>query len=118
MSSGTVFTGIDRIDDQDERALRHQRQRDQFGGRIERQVFVERHVDRHRRRCRHQQRVAVRRGFRDRVRSDVGAGARTVLDHDRFAEPFLQLLAEQARQECRSRPPGVNGTTMVSGRAG
>jgi hypothetical protein len=88
-----------RIDDQHERALRHERERNEIGHRIVGQVLVQCDVDRHRRRCRHQERVAVGRGFRVRVRADRGTGTRLVLDHERFAEARLELLADEARQD-------------------
>ena len=88
-----------RIDDQHERRLHHQRQRDQVGHRVVGKILVERDVDRHGRARRHHQRVAVRRRLGDRARRDDAAGARPVLDHEGLAEPLLELLPEHAGED-------------------
>ena len=86
-----------RIDHQHERHARVEHDRHQILHRIERQAFVDARIDRHGRRGRHQQRVAVRRRTGDRGRADVGPRARPVLDHERLAEPLLELRRDEAR---------------------
>jgi hypothetical protein len=53
----------------------------------------------------HQQRIAVGRTLRQRIGRDVARGAGAVLDHDRLAEPVLQLRAQHARDDV-GRPAG------------
>ena len=88
-----------RIDDEEERRAGDHSQRHKIRRRIVGQALVHRDVDRHRRRRRHQQRVAVGRRLRDRGRADHGAGARLVLHDDRLAEPLLEFLGDDARQD-------------------
>ncbi len=52
-----------------------------------------------------QQRVAVRRGFRDLLRADVAARAGAILDDHRLARPLAELLPDEARQHV-GRPAG------------
>src|SRR5215210_6095820 len=42
-------------------------------------------------------RVAVGQSARSRFRTDIAAGSRTVVDHDRLTESFAHFLAEGAR---------------------
>src|ERR1700730_11460981 len=63
---------------------------------IETWMFVERHVDGIDG-AGEEKRVAVGRSGNDRGRGQVGAGARTVLDHDWLAQPVREPLPDQAR---------------------
>ena len=47
---------------------------------------------------------AVGRGLGDRVGAGVAAGAGLVLDHERLAELFLQMIGNQARHHVGRRP--------------
>jgi hypothetical protein len=107
-----------RIDDQHERRLREQGQRNEVAERVIRQALVERNIDRHGRCRRHQQRVAVGRGLLHRDRGDDAAGAGLVLDDNALAEPLLQILRHHPRQKIgaatrreriddRNRPRGI-----------
>src|SRR5215467_12021512 len=62
----------------------------------ETKVVVERRVDR-RRRVNHEECVPVWCRLHDCLGSDVGAGARSVLDDERLAEALRELLADEAR---------------------
>src|SRR5262249_29225021 len=62
---------------------------------IEIELVVERRVDRVRRAC-HEQRVAARRRPHARLRADIAAGARPVLDNELLTEPLRQPLTDQA----------------------
>jgi hypothetical protein len=99
MSSGTRLHRQVRIDHQNERRVRQQRQRRKIDQRLVGQALIERDIDRHGRRRRHQERVAVRRGLLHRDRGDDGAGAGLVLDQKGFAEPLLELAGDHARQQ-------------------
>ena len=79
--------------------LRKLRERNEIDQRIVGQALIERDVDRHGRRRRHQQRVTVRVGLLHVGRRDDRPGAGLVLDHEAFAGPLLQLLRQQPRQQ-------------------
>ena len=74
---------------------------------IERQLVVERGVDRIRRRDQ-QQRVAVRRGAQHLLGGDIGAAARPVLDHEGLPEFLRKPLPHQARRHIRRAAGGVS----------
>jgi hypothetical protein len=58
--------------------------------------------------CRgHQQRVAVGRGDRGRLRADHAVGARLVLDHERLAEQRTDMLAQMAGEDIDPASGGV-----------
>jgi len=84
------------MDDQDEVGARRQRDRREALDRIERQLAVEEGIEVERAAAGGQQRVAVRRGARDRGGGDVAVGAGPVLDHDGLTEPSRQFLADRA----------------------
>ena len=50
----------------------------------------------------HQHRIAVRCGLGSEVRSDIAAGARTIVDDDLLSETFSHLLAHGAREHIGS----------------
>jgi len=62
---------------------------------IERQLFVEARID-HERARRHQERVAVRRRFRHRLRAENAVRAGPVLDHEGLSGLSGKLLANDA----------------------
>src|SRR5215471_15530991 len=94
MNSGTVLAGNEGLTS----ITPAVRERLATGGdvpdEIEAEVFIERCVDRVEG-ARHQKRMAVRRRAHDRLGGDIAAGAWTVLDNERLAEPFRQPLADQ-----------------------
>ena len=92
-------------------------ERHEIGQRLVRQALIERDIDRHGRRRRHQQRVAVGGGLLHRGRGDDRAGAGLVLDDEALAEPLLELCAT-IRASRSVPPPAANGLTMVTVRAG
>ena len=87
------------VDQQDERQMRHHRDRLEILHRVVGDLLVERRIDRHRRAGRHQQRVTVGRGFRHRIDADLLAGAGPVLHHERLAEPLLPRQRRHPRQD-------------------
>jgi len=56
----------------------------------------------------HEQRVAIWRGTRDRLRGGRRIAAGAILDHDRLAPVFAQFLADKARDQV-GRPAGREG---------
>ena len=68
--------------------------------------MIERCVD-GRRRVNHEKCVAVWRRLHDCPGSDVGAGARSVLNDERLAEALGELLADQARDDVGSAAGGI-----------
>ena len=98
MRSSTLFTGSDGLTTSTNGTRGDQRHQRQILGRIVRQRFVQRRVDRERRH-RHHDRVAVGRRLGDKVGGDDRAGARTVLDDKGFAEPLLEFRGKQPRQD-------------------
>src|SRR5262249_56016442 len=64
---------------------------------IERELVIERGVDRMRAGDQ-EERVAVRRRPDDRLGADRAAGSGAVVDHERLAEPFLQPLRQRPRK--------------------
>src|ERR1044071_8758834 len=66
---------------------------------VERQLGIERRVERDRADGAKQQRVAVRRGLGDKASADATAGAGAVLDHDVLAELRLHVGGKDARQQ-------------------
>ena len=104
------------------------RERNQFGNRLRRQIFIDqqnvRHIGDQRngdkilhevvaklrverggngidRGWSHQQGVAVGRGMRGDFGTDVRPGARPVVDHHRLAQPLAELLAHEPCQQVR-----------------
>ena len=67
---------------------------------IERKIGVQRRIDGMRNRD-VEERIAVRRRPHDRLGGDVGAGTGTVLDDERLAQLFRQLLRHNARNGVR-----------------
>ena len=67
---------------------------------------------------RDQQRVAIRRRGRDRLRADHVAGARPVLDDDRSAPNAPDMRCASSRPSVSTEPPGANGTMMRIGLSG
>jgi hypothetical protein len=90
------LTGTNGFTTRIHRAARDRRHRRKVAQRIDPELLVERHVDRHRRGG-DQQRVAIRRRFRHMLLRDVGPGTRTVLDDHRLAKVFGKPEGEQAR---------------------
>ncbi len=84
-----------RADDQHERHRSNDRHQRHILGRIVRQLFVERRVDRERRH-RHHDRVAVGRRLRHKVGRDHRAFPGTVLDREGLIELLLKFVAEHA----------------------
>ena len=84
------------IDDEDVGQGRDQRNRCEGGIGIERQLLVERRVDRVGADRAHAQRVAVRRGARHLGGAKVAAGARLVFDQEALAQRLVQLVADHA----------------------
>jgi len=62
---------------------------------IEVELVIERRVERVRRNG-HEERIAIRCRTHDRLRGDITAGARPVLDDELLAEPLREPLADQA----------------------
>src|SRR5262249_31270752 len=65
---------------------------------IEMELVVKCRVDRAGR-ARQQDRVAVRGRAYDRLGSDMAAGTRPILDHERLAEPLRQPMPHQAGED-------------------
>jgi hypothetical protein len=87
------------VDDQEVRQPDDRADRFEIDFGVERKLCVKRRIDRV---CAHgakQQRIAIRRSFRDERRTDASASAALVLDHDRHAVLGLELLTEHARDQ-------------------
>src|SRR6516162_8685082 len=82
----------------------------------ETELVVERRVDRTRR-ADHKKCVAVARRAKDRLCCDICTPARPVLDNEWPAEPLLQPLTDQSREDV-GRPPAAKPTMMRTGRVG
>lgn len=65
---------------------------------VVRQFLVEAHADRLRY-SRQQQRITVRRRFRDELRADVTAAAGAIFHHHGFAQPLGESLADKSREQ-------------------
>ena len=91
------------IDIQDLIAAAEGGDRRDFAGEID--GAIERGVD-HVVRRNDQQRVTVRRRARDHLGSDIGGGARPVLDDECLAEPLLQPFRHQASEDVDRLPGG------------
>ena len=87
--------------DEDVRRIRDHRHRREILHRIERQRRIDARADRERTDVGEQQRVAIGRGLGDDLRADVAVGAGLVLDDDRLAPRFRELLADRAREDVR-----------------
>jgi len=87
------------VDDENERRSCNHHQRHKIGRGIIRQLLVQRSIDRHWRRRRHQERIAIGLGMSHQARADHGAGAGFVLDDNWLADAFLELLPDQTRQD-------------------
>ena len=107
-----------RVDHQHERHVRHQPDRDEILDRIIGQILEHADVDRHGGRCRHQQRVAVRRRLRRRHGGDDVGAARAVLDHERRLRAAARASAPACATSQSVEPPAGNGTIRVTGRDG
>ena len=86
--------------------------------RIVRQVLPHIDIDRKRGARRHHDGVAVRCAMRDRVHRRHAAAARAMIDHERLAEPLLELLADDARDQSgraarRERHDEGDGLTRI-----
>src|SRR5262245_19919837 len=95
MNSGTDLTRHCGIHLHDAGSAYESGHRRDIADEIERELVVERGVDRVGRGD-PEQRVAVGRGAHHHFGGNVGIGARPVLDHDRLAEPLSQPLAQEA----------------------
>ena len=96
MNSFTVLRAGPTDDDHQQIGIVDRRDCDEVFHQRERLFGHERFVDRMR--IRHQeQRVAVGRGFRDRVGADDGARAGTVVHDERLGPRFLQVAAPRKR---------------------
>src|SRR5262249_42431602 len=80
------------IDHEDERQVRHHRDRLKVLHRVVGDFLIESRIDRHGGARRHQQRVAIGRSLRDGIHPDLLARAGPVLDHKRLAHPLLPNL--------------------------
>ncbi len=85
--------------------------------RVVRQIAVEAGVGRQDGVVAHQQRVAVGRRLGDDVAGEVAAGAGAIVGDHRLAEPFVQFLADGARQQIApaDRPARVFLSACASG---
>jgi len=91
-----------RVHQHDQRRADRDRHRRQVDGEPETDIGVERLVHRVAR-IGHEQRVTVGRRAHGELGGDVGGAARTVLDHERLAEPLRQPLRHHARGDiCRA----------------
>jgi hypothetical protein len=82
-----------------ETASRGQRDRHEVVERVVGQVLVHELVHHQRRIDCHEQRVAVGRRLRRRLRADDGVGAGPVFDHHRLSPILAHGLADQARHD-------------------
>src|SRR5687768_16037826 len=57
----------------------------------------------------HDERIAIGRAFRRRIRADHAAGARTILDDERLTEAIGELRADEASQRVRAAAGGEGG---------
>src|SRR5262249_1479803 len=89
------------IDHHEKRYANNASNRRDVAEKRETKVVVKRRVDR-RRRVNHEECVAVWRRLHDYLGSDIGAGARPILDDERLAEALGELLADQARDNVGS----------------
>jgi hypothetical protein len=83
----------------DDRRFAHQHDRREVALRIVRHDLVDELVVRRRPGRREQERVAVRRGFRDGRAPDIAARAGPVVDDERLAECSAQVLDKPARHD-------------------
>ena len=91
-----------RMNDEDVRRVHRARHGREILQRIERQIAIERRIDRERGDRAHEDRVAVGRRFRGELRRDIARGAGTVVDDHLLAEPFAQLRRQRARRRVRA----------------
>src|SRR3954452_19753745 len=99
MSSGTGGDGQRVVDDQQVGKLADHRHRREVAQVIERQLGIERGIDRVRRHRDPAERVAVRRRARHFGNADVAARTRLVVEIERLAEVARQHVAEDAALE-------------------
>jgi hypothetical protein len=103
-----------RIQHQHVRRNRDQGDRREVLDRVVRHLAVQADVDRVRRQCALEDRVAVGRAFRDQVGADVAAGARSVVDDHRLSPGDRELLSDRAGDRVGD-PPAGKGTTRRIG---
>src|SRR5262249_48887510 len=75
---------------------------------IEVELVIERRVDRVGR-MDQEERIAIRGRTHDRLRGDITAGARPVLDDELLAEPLREPLADQASDDVGAAASGKAG---------
>src|SRR5262245_42692298 len=97
MNSGTVLTGTDGLISMTGHA-HNARNRRNVAHEIEIELVVKCRCDRAGR-ARQQDRVAVGGRAYDRLGTDIAAGTRPILDHERLAEPLRKPLPHQARED-------------------
>ena len=105
-----------RIDHQDARVARGQRDMDEVGHRVEVGAAIERGRDRQARDHRHQERVAVGRRLGDERRADHRALAGLVVDDDVLAEPLAEIFGHHAGDDV-GRAAGRVGHDELDGLA-
>jgi hypothetical protein len=95
-----------RVCDDKNRGARDRRDRHEIVQRIERHVRVDVWIDRDVAELNESDRVAVRWGFRDRLRAKISAAAGAIFNHDALPQGFADILGGDTRGDVHESAGG------------